>query len=98
MKLEDLELYVTIAHTSISTDGRVVFGTKRMNLEGDRYDSYLWLVDQDGMRKLTAGPGDTNPEFSPDGTKVAFLRKGSPKRQTSPKWRSSMSAVAKRKC
>ena len=76
MKLEDLELYVTMADTSISADGRVVFGTKRMNLEEDRYDSNIWLADQDRARKLTAGPGDTSPKFSPDGTRVAFLRKG----------------------
>ncbi len=77
MQLEDLNGYVTLAGTSIAKDGRIAFGSKRMNLEDDRYDAHIWVADGQVVRKLTAGPTDLTPQFSPDGTKVAFLRKGS---------------------
>ncbi len=76
MDLEDTTAYVTLAGTSIADDGRIVFGSRRMNIEDDRYDANIWLADGEVVRKLTAGPTDLTPKFSPDGTKVAFLRKG----------------------
>lgn len=77
MQLEDLNGYVILAGTSIAEDGRIAFGSRRMNLEDDRYDAHIWVADGQALRKLTAGPTDLTPQFSPDGTKVAFLRKGS---------------------
>ncbi len=40
--------------------------------------SGIWSVNANGTSPtmLTSGPGDSDPAFSPDGTKIAFVRKG----------------------
>jgi len=42
----------------------------------DDYDTALWIVSTKGgePRPLTAGPRDTSPQWSPDGTRLAFVR------------------------
>ena len=49
----------------------------RRFVAGDTYRSHLWLVPLDAgrPRQLTRGAArDTHPRFSPDGSRVAFLR------------------------
>jgi len=75
MHPSDLSKYVELASPKLSPDERsTVFVVSRMNLEEDRYDESIWLHDEKGERQFTAGPGDSAPVWSPDGTKVAFLR------------------------
>ena len=76
MNLDDLEHFVTFTGTSTAADGRVAFGTKRMNVGDDRYDAVIWLADESGIRQMTVGTTDIDPSFSPDGNYLAFLRKG----------------------
>src|SRR3989454_8263022 len=48
-----------------------------VNPKHDGYETSLWLVSTDGAsppRRLTAGPRDGAPRWSPDGSTLAFLR------------------------
>ncbi|AHH95682.1 S9 family peptidase [Kutzneria albida] len=76
-ELADFDLVELPADPTISPDGRqVVYVLRTTDTELDRDVSALWTVDVDGgpPRRLTNGPNDTSPRFSPDGGSVAFLR------------------------
>src|SRR5438034_1718927 len=48
-----------------------------VNVKHDGYETSLWIVGTDGAsppRRLTAGPRDGAPRWSPDGSTLAFLR------------------------
>jgi dipeptidyl aminopeptidase/acylaminoacyl peptidase len=73
----DLFKFVWIADPQISPDGsQVAFVREWVNQKADRYDTALWIVPAGGgpARQLTAGPRDTNPQWSPDSKHLAFLR------------------------
>jgi len=74
---DDLYAFRWAADPQISADGtRVVFTQVSVNAKHDGYDTALWLVPTAGgpPRALTAGPRDSSPRWSPDGTRLAFLR------------------------
>ncbi len=60
----------------VAPDGRrVAFVVTRPDLDDDRYGSRIWIWDgATEARPLTAGPSDATPRWSPDGTRIAFLR------------------------
>src|SRR5213078_5222487 len=74
----DLYAFRWIASPQISPDGRqVAYVLVTANAKHDGYETSLWLVGTDGAstpRRLTAGPKDGAPRWSPDGTTLAFLR------------------------
>ncbi|MDJ0111352.1 peptidase S9, partial [Rhodococcus erythropolis] len=73
--LDDLHRVVTPTETAISPDGTVVVFVRSEIVAGKATTS-LWAVSRDSQaRRLTAGPADSAPRFSPDGTSIAFLRK-----------------------
>jgi len=55
---------------------RVVFVVTQMDLEEDEYVRQLWLWDGEAARQLTSGRTDHSPRWSPDGSMLAFIRKG----------------------
>lgn len=63
---------------TLSPDGAsVCYSLTRIDLDADAYRSELWIAPTDGSqppRRLTRGPRDTTPRFSPDGRWLAFLR------------------------
>jgi acylaminoacyl-peptidase len=74
----------------IDRDGRrVVYALERADANSDSFHSNLWLVSTDGKdhRPLTQGNyRDSQPRFSPDGARVAYLSNRSGKLQIHVRW------------
>src|SRR5947199_5767931 len=74
----DLFKFVWTADPQISPDGRqVVYVRVTVNEKKDGYDTALWIAPADGSeppRPFTSGPSDSSPRWSPDGTRLAFVR------------------------
>ena len=75
--LDDFSRVVRVADPQIAPDGRsIAVVIARPNLDDDRYDPELTLVDvaTSTTRKLVSGlPGLTSPRWAPDGQRLAFL-------------------------
>lgn len=74
----DLFKFVWTADPRISPDGKqVAYVRVTVNEKKDGYDTALWIVPADGSeppRPFTSGPSDSSPRWSPDGTRLAFVR------------------------
>ncbi len=74
----DLFKFVWTADPQISPDGKqVVYVRVTINEKKEGYDTALWTVPTDGSeppRPFTSGPRDRSPRWSPDGTRLAFVR------------------------
>ena len=79
MRIDDLTDLAVPSQPALSPDGsRVVYVLRTLDREGDRNVDELWSVATDGgtPRRLTSGPADVAPAWSPDGSRLAFLREG----------------------
>ena len=82
MKIDDLTDLAVPSQPALSPDGdRVVYVLRTLDtpIKGeDRNVDQLWTVPTSGgtPRRLTTGSSDTSPVWSPDGSKIAFLRDG----------------------
>jgi dipeptidyl aminopeptidase/acylaminoacyl peptidase len=74
----DIAHLTTLGAPTLSPDGRfAVVAASRPHLDENEYRSHLWIVPTDGSappRRLTHGPRDSAPRYSPDGRWLAFLR------------------------
>lgn len=77
MRPDQLGDYRIPSDAFLHPDGeRAVFVVSQMDLKEDDYIRQLWLWDGELSRQLTSGRADSSPRWSPDGTTLAFLRKG----------------------
>lgn len=74
----DVTKFVWSADPQVSADGRsVAFVRVNVNEKKDDYETSVWVAATDGQtppRRFTAGPRDSAPRFSPDGSLLAFVR------------------------
>ncbi|MEU6761863.1 serine hydrolase [Streptomyces sp. NPDC046853] len=77
--IDDLYAIALPEQPALSPDGtRIAYVLRTADREHDREDRALWTVPTGGgaARRLTRGPADTAPAWSPDGRWIAFLRGG----------------------
>src|SRR5687767_11193114 len=75
----DLFSFVWISDPQMAPDGsRVAFVRVTVNRQKDQYETSIWIAGTGSgaaaPRPFTAGPRDTSPRWSPDGTRLAFVR------------------------
>ncbi|MBS2548411.1 S9 family peptidase [Catenulispora sp. NL8] len=79
LRIDDIFRFEIPGDPDLSPDGsRVAYVLTGQDEEQDAAASAIYLVDATGgaPRKLTNGPADAAPRWSPDGTALAFLRAG----------------------
>jgi dipeptidyl aminopeptidase/acylaminoacyl peptidase len=75
----DLLSFVWIADPQMAPDGsRVAFVRVSVDRQKDQYQTSIWIAGTasgaPAPRAFTAGPRDSSPRWSPDGTRLAFVR------------------------
>ena len=76
---KDIFGFIWIGDTQLSPDGsRAAYVQTTVNAKRDGYDTAIYLLDTGQPltppRRLTNGPHDAQPRWSPDGTELAFTR------------------------
>ena len=74
---QDLLKLVGVGDPRMSPDGHQVLFQRKIVGARNSYETSVWVADADckrAPRAVTKGPKDTLARWSPDGTKIAFIR------------------------
>jgi dipeptidyl aminopeptidase/acylaminoacyl peptidase len=75
MTPEDLNGLTTPQTPAVHPSGeRVAYVHSTIDAEEDQYHRTIWVGDAKESAQFTAGPGDSSPKWSPEGSRLAFLR------------------------
>ena len=75
----DLFRFAWASDPQVAPDGsKVAFVRVAVDRDKDDYETSIWAVPASGgeLRRLTNGPRDAWPRWSPDGSRLLFLRRG----------------------
>ncbi|HZS94464.1 MAG TPA: hypothetical protein VFA78_06690, partial [Chloroflexota bacterium] len=76
MNPDDLFRLRLVGDAQVAPGGkRIAYVVKNLDRESDEYISNIYLWDGTASRQFTAGGKDTAPRWSPDGSRLAFLRR-----------------------
>ena len=77
MTFEDMMHMKRLGETAVSPDGKwLAYSVTTVNLEKNTKTPELWLQKIEGgdpIKMAVAQPGDSGPQFSPDGKRILFL-------------------------
>jgi dipeptidyl aminopeptidase/acylaminoacyl peptidase len=77
MTFDDMMKMKRLGETAVSPDGKwLAYSVTTVNLEQNTKIAELWLqaiAGGDPIKLAVAGPGDSGPQFSPDGKHILFL-------------------------
>ncbi|TKJ33290.1 hypothetical protein CEE39_04210 [bacterium (candidate division B38) B3_B38] len=77
MTVDDSLNMKRVSSPRISPDGKwVIFSMAKLDWKKNKYPSHLWMVSTEGGEpfQYTSIERDSSPQWSPDGTRLAFLR------------------------
>lgn len=77
LRIDDLPSIAVPEQPALAPDASaVVYVLRTIDHRSDRNAFHLWRVGLDGSEahRISDGPSDTTPAWSPDGTQIAFLR------------------------
>jgi len=88
LTLADYFEWEQVQSPSFSPDGRqIVFGRRWIDKLNDRWETSVWIMNADGSRQRVLLTDGSSPEWSPDGTRIAYVADGDPRgRQIFVKW------------
>ncbi|HEX8090780.1 MAG TPA: S9 family peptidase [Blastocatellia bacterium] len=79
MSVDDMLNMVGVSGPEISPDGKwVIFSRSELNWKENKRPSQLWIVPANGGEafRFTSGDSDSQPQWSPDSSRIAFIRSG----------------------
>jgi dipeptidyl aminopeptidase/acylaminoacyl peptidase len=79
MTVDDMLNMVGVSGPEISPDGKwVIFSRSELNWKENKRPSRLWIVPAGGGEafQFTSGDSDSQPQWSPDSSRIAFIRSG----------------------